>query len=187
MIGKPALPDFLIAADDRPKLVRVRAFYRLDRAFNRNVAGGRQKKMHMLRHHNEGVQLISAFAAIAIKGFQKETHIDFDNEQFSRVESAKRHEVSSGRRDESSRLQGETSAAGSRASLHPKLARVELVPFPVNFVASIFRFGKAGSRTRRSSFLAAAWSRRKFSGRSGAGFELYADQTGKGTTYSRAD
>jgi hypothetical protein len=48
---------------------------------------------------------------------QEETHVRFDHEQFSAVVRRERHEVSSRRGDEASRLQEQTSAAESRASV----------------------------------------------------------------------
>ena len=97
----------------------------------------------MFRHHDESMQAVTAFAAIPIKSFQKKPYIDFDCEQFSAVERREGHEIGSGWRDESSGLQGETSAAGSRtSSSDSKLARVELVPFPVVFLARVFVLGK---------------------------------------------
>src|SRR5229473_7623034 len=73
--------------------------------------------MNMFRHHDESMQAVTAFAAIPIKSFQKEPYIDFDCEQFSAIVRREGYEISSRRGDESSRLQGETSAAGSRTSL----------------------------------------------------------------------
>jgi hypothetical protein len=116
MIGESALPDFLIAADDRSERVRVSTFDQLDRAFNRDVPCGRQKKMNMLRHDDKRVQGVAPFAAIAVDRLQQEPDVRFDGKQFSAVESRESHEIGSGRGDESSRLQGETSAAGSRTS-----------------------------------------------------------------------
>jgi hypothetical protein len=49
---------------------------------------------------------------------QEETHVSFDHEQFSAVVRREGHEVSPGRGDEASRLQEQTSAAGSRVSFH---------------------------------------------------------------------
>jgi len=73
--------------------------------------------MNVLRHKDKGVQFISALAAVSIQGLQKQTCVEFDDEQLSAMVCREGHEVSSGRRDESSRLQGGTSAAESRASL----------------------------------------------------------------------
>ncbi len=55
MIGKPALPDFLIAANDRPKLMRVSTFYQLDRAFNRKVVRGSQQDVDQATHRSSRI------------------------------------------------------------------------------------------------------------------------------------
>ena len=117
MIGEASLPDFLIASDDRPKLMRVCAFNQLDRALDRQVSRRSQQQMNVFGHHDESVQCESSFAPISVKRLQKKPHVIFDNEQFRSVESRESNEVSSRRGEESSRLQERTSAAGSRVSL----------------------------------------------------------------------
>jgi hypothetical protein len=124
MIGEAALPNFLVAADQTSQFMRVRSFDQLDGPLDRHVVRWRQQKMDMFGHDNESVQAVTAFVTIPIKRFQEDPHIDFDGEQFSAVESRERHEVSPRRREESSRLQEQTSAAGSRASF-PTLNRHE--------------------------------------------------------------
>ena len=116
MIGESALPDFLIAADDRPKFMRVGAFDQLDCPLDGYVVRRRQQEMNVFGHDDESVQFVADFAPIAIKSFQEEADIIFDDEQFTAVVRREGHEVSSRRGEESSRLQGETSAAGSRTS-----------------------------------------------------------------------
>lgn len=117
VIGESAPPDFLVAADDRSEFMRVRALDQLDCPFNRHIGSGRQKQVNVFRHDDEIVQPVTAFATIPVKRFPEETHIDLDREQFAAAECREGHEISSRRRDESSRLQGETSAAESRASV----------------------------------------------------------------------
>jgi len=72
--------------------------------------------MNMLRHDDEVMQSVAAFAAVPIKRLQEKAHVGFDYEQFSAAVCRECHEISTGRGDESSRLHGETSAAESRAS-----------------------------------------------------------------------
>jgi hypothetical protein len=67
--------------------------------------------MNMFRHHDEGVEAIAAFTAVSVHGYQEEADVVFDDEEFSALPCREGHEVSSGRRDESSRLQKRTSAA----------------------------------------------------------------------------
>jgi hypothetical protein len=57
------------------------------------------------------VQLITAFAAISIQSLQEQECVVFDDQQSSALPSRKSYEVGSGRGDESSRLQEQTSAA----------------------------------------------------------------------------
>jgi len=116
VIGESSLPNLSGSTDDCAEIVRVRTFDELDRTFNRNVPRGRQKKMNMLGHNDESVQGVSSLATIAIDRLQKKPDVPFDCKQLSAVESREGYEVSSGRGDESSRFQGETSAAGSRMS-----------------------------------------------------------------------
>ncbi len=143
MIGEPTLPDFLIAADDRSEFVRVRTFDQLDCTFNRDVLCGRQKQMNMFGHNDESVQAVAPFATIAINRLQKKPDVRFDSKQFAAVESGESHEVSSRRGDESSRLQGETSAAESRTSIQTLDWHEWNSCLPGYFFAKIFVSGKA--------------------------------------------
>jgi hypothetical protein len=72
--------------------------------------------MYMLGHQNKRMQLISALAPMPVERLQENPDVRFDNEQSLALPRGERHEISSRRRDESSGLQGETSAAGSRTS-----------------------------------------------------------------------
>jgi hypothetical protein len=67
--------------------------------------------MDVLGHEDEGMELKVPFAAIAVKSVQEEADIVLDNEEPSALPRREGNEVSSGRRDESSRLQEQTSAA----------------------------------------------------------------------------
>ncbi len=117
VVGETALPDFLIAADDRAEFMRVCAFDQLNSSLDRHVVRRSQEQMNVFWHDDKRVQFILAFAAVSIDRFQKQTHVDFDHEQFSAVISREGHEVGSGRGEKSSRLQSATSAAESRTSL----------------------------------------------------------------------
>jgi hypothetical protein len=72
--------------------------------------------MYMLGHQDKRMQLISALAAMPVERLQEKPDVRFNNEQSLALPGGKRHEIGSWRRDESSGLQGETSAAGSRTS-----------------------------------------------------------------------
>jgi hypothetical protein len=96
----------------------------------------------MLGHQNKRVQFVPALAAVAIKSFQKNTDVRFNHEQSAALPSHKSDEVSSRRRDESRRVQSEPQRLKAASGSELKLARVELVPFPVVFRAGIFVLGK---------------------------------------------
>jgi hypothetical protein len=117
VICKSSLPDLLISANDCPEFVRVGTFDQLDCAFDRYIQRGSQQEMHVFGHDDESMQFVAAFATIPIDSLQEEADIDFDHEQFAAVVRRKSHEIGSRWRDESSRLQGETSAAESRTSV----------------------------------------------------------------------
>ena len=65
----------------------------------------------MFRHEDNGVNLKSTFAAIAVKRLKENPRIVLDHEESSAVPSRESDEVSSGRGNEASRLQEQTSAA----------------------------------------------------------------------------
>ena len=65
----------------------------------------------MLRHYDERMHSKSAFTAVPIKSLQEETDKVLDDEQAATLPGSERNEISSGRGDESSRLQEQTSAA----------------------------------------------------------------------------
>ena len=87
----------------------------------------------MLWHNDEGVHLKPAFAAVSINGLQEESDVILDDEQSSSLPGFESYEIGSGWGDESCRLQEQTSAAKAAIFVQPKPARVELVPFPVDF------------------------------------------------------
>ena len=101
VIGESSLPDFFCAADDRPKGVGVSAFDELNGVFDGDVVGGCQQQMNVLGHDDEGVELESAFAAVAVDCFQKKAGVILDHEESSTLPSLESNEVRSGRREES--------------------------------------------------------------------------------------
>jgi hypothetical protein len=145
MIGEPSLPDLALSADDSAKLVRICAFDQLNSPLDGYIVCRCKQQMHVLGHRDERMQLVSSLAAIAIERLQEEPHIQFDNEQFPAIPGRKGYEVSPRRGKESSRLQSETSAAGSRASLET-LNRLEWNSCPSRlFFLDVSRFGTNGS------------------------------------------
>jgi len=145
VICESSLPDFLIAPDQGSEFMRVRALDQLNSAFNRHVPSRGKKQMDMLWHQDESVQTVTAFSTMPVKRFQKDPHIDFNDEQFAAVVSRKGYEVGSGWRDESSRFQEQTPAAESRASVW-SLNRHEWNSCPSRlFFLDVSRFGTDGS------------------------------------------
>jgi hypothetical protein len=94
VIRESALPNFLPSTDDAAEFMGVCAFDQLDRALDGYVDRRSQEKMNVLRHDNEGVQAVTAFATIPVKRFQEDVHIDFDEKQLSTVEGRESHEIS---------------------------------------------------------------------------------------------
>lgn len=75
------------------------------------VVGRSSQEMNVLRHDYKGVDLISPLTAILIQGFEEQTHIVLDDEESAALPRRECYEIGSGRGDESSRLQEQTSAA----------------------------------------------------------------------------
>lgn len=91
----------------------------------------------MFGHYDEGINLKSAFAAVPIQRLEKKTDVVLDHKQSASLPGRESYEISSGRGDDSSRLQEQPSAAKAAIFAKPKPARVKLVPFPVNFVGRL--------------------------------------------------
>jgi len=111
MIGESALPDFTSAANQTPEGVGVSALDQLNRVFEGYLGRRSQQEMNMLRHDNECMDFKSAFTAISIHRLQEESDVIFNNEEPSALPCCEGNEISSGRRNQSSRLQEQTSAA----------------------------------------------------------------------------
>ena len=111
MIRKASLPDFPLAPEYRAESMRVCAFKELDRVLNCYVIGRCEEEMDVFWHEHEGVNLETAFTPVAIHRYKKEPRVIFDDEQSPALPGLKGNEISSGRRDEASRLQDQTSAA----------------------------------------------------------------------------
>jgi hypothetical protein len=142
MIGESSLPHFALSSDDAANFMRVRAFDQLDRAFDGYIGRRSQQEMHVFGHENEGMQLEAPFTAIPIKGMKEDSHVFLNDEQFSAMVRGEGYKICSVWGDESSRLQGETSAAGSRESLST-LNWHEWNSCPSRYFSrESFRFGK---------------------------------------------
>ena len=71
MIGESALPDFGFSPNKSAERVRVSALDQLDGALNRYVLRRREQQMDVIGHKHEGVQCVTAFAAVVIKGLEE--------------------------------------------------------------------------------------------------------------------
>jgi hypothetical protein len=116
MIGESALPNFLVPTNNSTQFVRIRALNQLDSSLDGHINRRSQQEMNVFRHNDERVQFVPAFATIPINSLQENPDVHFDNKQFTSIESRERHEISSRRGEEPSRLQRQTSAAESRMS-----------------------------------------------------------------------
>ncbi len=137
MIGKSALPNLALSSNDSAEFVRVRAFDQLNRPLDGYVDRGRQQEMYMLGHQNERMQFVPPVAAMTKKSSQENSDVRFDHEQSAAFPSHKSDEVSSRRRDKSRLLQSKPQRLKAASTFELKLARVELVPFPMIFCAEL--------------------------------------------------
>jgi hypothetical protein len=111
MVCKSSLPDFPLAPEYRTESMRVSAFNELNGVLNGYIVRGCEQKMNVFWHEYKGVNLETTFTPVPIHSYKKGPRIIFDDEESAALPSRKGNEVSSGRRDESSRLQEQTSAA----------------------------------------------------------------------------
>jgi hypothetical protein len=85
----------------------------LNRAFDGRIKSRSKQKVNVLWHNDKNMKLITAITAVAIKGFQKETDVIFNDEQLSAMMGGESNKVRSGRGEGSSRLQERTSATNA--------------------------------------------------------------------------
>jgi len=111
MIRESARPDFALAAQDFAKSMRRSTFDELNSVFERDLGGRRDEEMNVLRHDDERMDLKAALTAVSVEGLEEDAHVVFNDEKTTSLPSREGYEVSSGRGDESSRLQERTSAA----------------------------------------------------------------------------
>ncbi len=142
VVRESSLPYLSFAANDAAEFVRVSAFDQLDRALKGYVTGRRQQEMNVFGHNNERVQLVPSLATISVKRFQEKADVGFHDEQPPALPCREGHKISSGRGDESSRFQSKPQRLEAASFAETKSARVELVPFPVIFVAKVLVLGK---------------------------------------------
>jgi hypothetical protein len=71
VVGKPPLPDFRLATDQRSQRVRISTLDQLDGALDGYVVSGSKQKMDMIGHENESVDRVAAFSTVMIKGLEE--------------------------------------------------------------------------------------------------------------------
>ena len=71
MIRESALPDFRIAPYESAELMRIRTLDELHAALKGYVGGGREQKMDVIGHEDEGVQEITTFTSVMEHNFEK--------------------------------------------------------------------------------------------------------------------
>jgi hypothetical protein len=113
--------------------------------FEGYVLGRGKQQMDVLRHEDEGVELVTAFAPVSEKSRQKDPHIVLDDKKPSPLPGRERNEICSWRRNESYRLQSKPQRLEAACFAKFRSARVELVPFPVTFVVSGFNLGSSNN------------------------------------------
>ena len=111
MIGESTLPDLPCPTKGRAEGVRIAALDELNGVFECDVVRGSQQEVNVFGHNNKGVELIASFASVSVESLQQEGRIVLDYKEPSTLPCRERCEISSGRGDESSRLQERTSAA----------------------------------------------------------------------------
>jgi hypothetical protein len=116
VISESSLPHFPLAPNHSAEFMRTGALDQLNSPFDCHVESGSQQQMYMLGHHYKRMQFVPALAAMPVQHLQENPDVQFDNEQILALPRGESHEIGSGWRDESSRLQSDTSAAGSRTS-----------------------------------------------------------------------
>lgn len=114
VVAESALPDLSFSTENSPESMGIAALGELNGMFEGNGLCGSDQQMYMLGHNHEGMQKVSPLPFIAIQSLQKQSRVAFDNKKSAALPSREGYEISSGRGDEPSRLQGQTSAAESR-------------------------------------------------------------------------
>ncbi len=127
MVRESSFPNFYRASQPFLHGMRVPAFDKLQRTFERDIRWS-QQQVEMLGHENKGVQLKLSLAAIRVQSLQEEACHGFGHEQASSLPGDRSYKVSPRRRDGPHRFQKLTSAAKSRVSLAAFTARVNSCP-----------------------------------------------------------
>jgi hypothetical protein len=150
MICKASLPDFPLATEDRTESMRISTLDQLNRVLDCYVARRREEKMNMFRHKHECMKFESSVTATSVHGSEKESNIILDDKESAPLPRRECYEVSAGWRNDSSRLQEQTSAAKAAMLAQLKSARVKLVPFPVDLFGVRFVLGRMNGKDTTS-------------------------------------
>jgi hypothetical protein len=155
MIGESALPHLALPTNDSAQFMRICAFDQLNGPLDCHVHRGSQQEMHVLGHNNKRMQFVPALAAMPIQNLQKDSNVRFDREQSAALPRPECDEIGSRWRDEPYRFQSKPQRLKAASTSEVKLARVELVPFPVIFRAKFSFLGKGFGvfvRTTKAAF-----------------------------------
>jgi len=118
MIGESLLPNFA-AADFHAHRMRVASLDQLHRPLQCDVIRRRKKKVHMVRHQNESMQLETAPSTISIESLQEQSGVRLHDEESSPLKCREIYEVSSRRRDQSCRFHRRWPSAAQSRDLLP--------------------------------------------------------------------
>jgi len=81
MIRKAALPDFRLTSDQGADRMRISFLDQLDSALDGPIIRWRKQKMNVVRHEDEGVQTILAFATVAKESLEEQSCVVLDLKQ----------------------------------------------------------------------------------------------------------
>ena len=114
--------------------MRVASLDELHRPLQRDVIRRRKKKVDMVRHQNESMQLETALSTISIESLQEQSGVRLHDEESSPLKCRESYEVSPRRRDQSCRFhRAGPQRLKAAISCQPNAVRLEVAPFPFVF------------------------------------------------------
>ncbi len=114
--------------------MRVASLDELHRPLQRDVIRRHKKKVDMVRHQNESMQLETALSTISIESLQEQSGVRLHDEESSPLKCRESYEVSPRRRDQSCRFhRAGPQRLKAAISCQPNAVRLEVAPFPFRF------------------------------------------------------
>ena len=104
--SKATLPNGKV----RPNSMRKATLNQPDGPFNRDLLR-RDEQVDVVRHHNEGVELVTSLTPVVLQGFQEELAFGVRLKEAAAVPGGAGHEVHSGRAGPSGNRHGRNSKA----------------------------------------------------------------------------